>query len=83
VKGSTQILELKAVLSGESGQLWLQDRQAMDRAGCSSLLSVPQGAQCLMAHRVATGSDAGLLVVFSERPRWGTQYVEGATDTMF
>ncbi|GAX74057.1 hypothetical protein CEUSTIGMA_g1507.t1 [Chlamydomonas eustigma] len=66
---STQIPELNAVLSGQSGQLWLQDRQALERAGFSSLLSVPQGAQCLLAQRVAMGSEAGLLVVFSERPR--------------
>ncbi len=64
--------DLSSVLSGQGpSQLWLEDRQAMDRAGLASCKSIPKGAESLLVQRVGPAKDkaAGLLFVFSERAR--------------
>jgi len=58
--------------SGTSQQLYLPDPLAMARVGANRWASVPQGAQSLLLQRVGggnSGKPAGLLLVYSERPR--------------
>ncbi|KAF5827481.1 protein required for cyt b6 assembly [Dunaliella salina] len=57
---------------GSSQQLYLPDLLAMARVGANRWASVPQGAQSLLLQRVGggnSGKPAGLLMVYSERPR--------------
>ena len=69
--------ELRSVLSGQTKQVWLQDRQAISAAGLSTSAFLPAGVECLLAQHVAQGQSAqegstatgGLILLFSERPR--------------
>lgn len=54
-------------------QLYLPDTFALARAGAGRWGSIPAGAQSLLVQRVGgggAGGPGGLLLVYSERPRW-------------
>jgi hypothetical protein len=60
--------------SGELGQVYLPDRQAMDKAQASKWATLPSGAQSVCITQIPSAGATGAakpscLIVFSERPR--------------